>query len=344
MTSPARKPLSPFRGSLFSIALALGSLTAFAPAAMAQDTQKEIQAEAFFKSGQDAMAKSDFAGACKSFEASQKAAPSIGAAYNLGQCHEKLGNFASSYLNYKTAGTLARQRNDARAGDADAGAKAVEPKLSYLTLTSPTPLPAESQITIDGAAFDASGLGTPYPVDGGKRVIAVNAKGYKPWSGEIEMGKESDKKSMEIPALEALPPGEDGVVTPPGGATPEESGPNTGLLVAGIVVGGVGVVGLALGGAFGGIASGKKSDLETQCPNLRCGPGEPQDTLDSANTAATVSTVGFIAGGVLVAGGVVMAVIGATSGGSSKDEEQAPVGFVPFGGPEGGGFMLHGAF
>jgi len=62
----------------------------------------------------------------------------------------------------------------------------------------------------------------------------------------------------------------------------------------------VGIVGLGLGAVFGLVASGKKSDARCDSSNL-CDDGS---ALDSARSAATVSTIGFIAGGVLLAAGV----------------------------------------
>ena len=68
---------------------------------------------------------------------------------------------------------------------------------------------------------------------------------------------------------------------------------------------GVGGAALVVGAITGGLAMGDHSDLEDNCPGGQC-PPEQQDTLDSFHTMGTVSTVGFIAGGVLAATGVVL--------------------------------------
>jgi hypothetical protein len=69
---------------------------------------------------------------------------------------------------------------------------------------------------------------------------------------------------------------------------------------------GVGAAGVALGGIAGGIAVSKKGDLEGKCgSSLACGSAYAGD-VSSYNTARTISSVGFIAGGVLVAAGAVL--------------------------------------
>jgi hypothetical protein len=68
-----------------------------------------------------------------------------------------------------------------------------------------------------------------------------------------------------------------------------------------------GGVGLAVGGITGGLAVGKKHELESNpnCTGTRCASSE-QDEVSSYNGMNTISTIGFIGGGVLAATGVVL--------------------------------------
>jgi hypothetical protein len=68
---------------------------------------------------------------------------------------------------------------------------------------------------------------------------------------------------------------------------------------------GLGGAGIVLGAITGGIAVG--SQLE-DCPGGVCDPTVPQGDISSYNTLLDVSTVGFIAGGVLAAAGVTLLV------------------------------------
>jgi len=60
---------------------------------------------------------------------------------------------------------------------------------------------------------------------------------------------------------------------------------------------GVGAVGLGVGAAFGLVALGNKSDLDAVCQAKHCDVTQ-QGKIDSLNRNATISTIGFIVGGV----------------------------------------------
>jgi hypothetical protein len=90
------------------------------------------------------------------------------------------------------------------------------------------------------------------------------------------------------------------------------------LRAVGYVSLGVGAVGLTLGTVTGIMALGKKSQIDRNenCRDLVC--ARSQDSkVDSYNSMRVASSVGFIAGGVLAATGVVLLI---TSSGSSKTQ------------------------
>ena len=80
------------------------------------------------------------------------------------------------------------------------------------------------------------------------------------------------------------------------------------MIIGAITALSIGGVGLVLGGVFGVMAMSKKSTLDGQCTAKACPPGS-QSMIDSANTFATVSTIGFIVGGVGIAAGIVLLAI-----------------------------------
>ena len=99
--------------------------------------------------------------------------------------------------------------------------------------------------------------------------------------------------------------------------------------------------GLSLVGAVtGAISLSKVGDLEEKCPDHRCSPAD-QATADQARTLGTVSTVGFIAGGALVAAGVVLLVI-RPSGGDPAAARSGLRVTAATAGP--GGITLRGTF
>ncbi len=76
--------------------------------------------------------------------------------------------------------------------------------------------------------------------------------------------------------------------------------------IAGAAVGGVGVAGVAVGAIFGALALSE--DTQSFCSptdTSTCTPAGASARSD-AHTFAHVSTAGFVAGGVLLAGGVVL--------------------------------------
>jgi hypothetical protein len=121
----------------------------------------------------------------------------------------------------------------------------------------------------------------------------------------------------------------------PAPAAPEASGGSTWKTV-GWVLGGAGVVGLGVGTIFGVVAINDNSAAHCNAAN-QCLAGP----LGSARGAAAASDVGFIAGGVLLAGGAALVLFG-PSGGSEKPAPTAAI--TPVVGPAGGGLALGGTW
>jgi hypothetical protein len=105
--------------------------------------------------------------------------------------------------------------------------------------------------------------------------------------------------AVPAPVPEAAPP--PGVESEP----PAKDGKSQ--RIAGVVVGGVGVAGVVVGSIFGIVSKSTYNHALTECPKA---PGDClQSGVDdgkSAHTQATVSTVAFIAGGVLIGGGALL--------------------------------------
>jgi len=362
-----RNRLSSSRSSRFGAPL-LGVLLAGVVATSALADDNELLATKTFEDAKAARDSGDWKKACDLFDKSQKASASFGALYNLGECNDHLGNFATAWTSYKAAVSFARRSNDKRGDDADAKAKALEPKLSMLTVVSSHPVPG---LVVKRDGVDVTNtVGVELPIDPGKHTIEASAPGYKTATVEVTIGTSAEKKSQEVPELTkdasgaggdnatggASPTGSGGASpTGSGGAGGSEStgtggadaGPSKGMpgvMIGGLVVGGVGAAGLLLGAIMGGVAIGAKGDVEAACPNSTCSTQEGKDALSTAKTDATVSTIGFIAGGVLAAGGAVMIIVGAVSGKKSSDKPAAALYVVPEVNPYGAGALFGGSF
>jgi hypothetical protein len=129
--------------------------------------------------------------------------------------------------------------------------------------------------------------------------------------------------------------------TPPASAS---SGGGSPLRTVGWIAGGVGVVGLGIGTAFGIAAISDKSSAHCDASNA-CQSGP----LSSANSAATISTVGFVAGGVLLAGGLALVLFapkasGPDTTGTAPAKTREALRITPLVGSRNAGLMVGGSW
>jgi hypothetical protein len=215
------------------------------------------------------------------------------------------------------------------------------------------PAPADARVTLDGERVPPALLDGERPTDPGLHQIAASAPGFKDAISSITLAEGA--RSEVTLTLEPIPSAAPVLaptspVLPPGTATPgvppapapeqpapaptSSSGGSIALPVTALVLG---AAGLGVGGTFGLLAMGKKSTLDSACDPGKSCPGASQQDIDAMNTNATVSTVGFIAGGVLVATGFILLLT------RSSGSEGAPHAAVtPLVGP--GSLGLGGAF
>jgi hypothetical protein len=255
------------------------------------------------------MAAGHFEAACPKLEASQKLDPGVGTMLNLADCHEKSGKTASAWAQFREAISAAHKAGSLEREEiARSRAHELESKLSYLTIE--TWKGQKVQVTRDGEPVDDAVLGSAIPVDPGSHVISAASLGKRSWSTTVQVGKSADHVSVAVPILPDEPAsGASGAVLP--GEEPALPGSAGGSLstqrVLAIVAGGVGVVGLGIGVAFGLKATSKLDDAKSHCPSYpdNCPPQSAQ-LNDSAKSSATISTIGFAVGIAGVAGGLVL--------------------------------------
>lgn len=275
---------------------------AAAPSAPApRETSKKAVAQELFDQGLKLIEEGKLAEACPKLAASNKAEWAPGTTFQLADCYERTGRLASAWALYLECEPHFRNRNppDQRADLAEQRADSLYPKLSRLLISVP-PEANEPGLVVrrDGEVVDGSQWGTGLPVDPGKHVVEASAPGKRTWRWEAEVGAGGATVSVPVPPLES------GLTTAPGGG----SGLPLQKKIA-IGAGAAGVVGAALGGLFGGLTLGAVSQADQSCTKVgdvfQC-DATGADLRRSASTYSTVSTVGLVAGGLLVAGGVVL--------------------------------------
>jgi hypothetical protein len=277
-------------------------------------------AQALFEEARALIAAGNYAAGCAKLEGSQALDPGPGTQYNLALCYEKSGRTASAWATYLEAAAAykatSRPEWEAKARDR---ASVLAPTLSKLRIVVAPGAPSDLAITRDGVAVVASELGTAIPVDPGTHVIEAKASGRPAFraSSVIAAGQ---SKQVDVVLGSAA-------AAPASATAPVPSAPSH---TVAYVVGGVGIAGLAFGAVAGLVALNKNASSTDVCPNDgACADAGARSDSRAAGSWATVSTIGFIAGGALLAAGAVLYVVapGSTSGSTAT----AKVGIGPAG-------------
>lgn len=177
-----------------------------------------------------------------------------------------------------------------------------QPRIALLRISVASPKDVAVTVTVDEETVPAAMLDADRPTDPGLRKIAARAKGYLPATTEVTL-KDGEASRLAL-TLKADPsyvpekPAEVAGETGANAAPRHERSPLPWIAI------GVGVVGLGVGAISGGVVASKASSLDDTCTNKRC-PAGSQGAIDTATTWATISTVGFVVGGVGIATGIV---------------------------------------
>jgi len=294
-----------------SAALCLSLILPRPAQAQAVDAQRALTAQALYDQASAEMDAKSYVSACRKLEEVTRLVPDgIGAKLTLGECYEALGKLASAWSQYALVATLAaRVGQPERAQRAGVKAAALRPKLASLSIEVPPEVRALPglAITRDGVLMGEAQWGAPLPVDAGGHEIVVTAAGYKPWKKQAEVVANGAQVVVKVPPLRAEAPAPQasaaqlGRVAPP----PPDRTWQRPVGLAAIAAGGVG---LGAGAVLGGLALGRRA--ESQEGN-HC---DAQNTCDATGLAlrreavglGNGSTVAFVAGAAVLAGGVVL--------------------------------------
>ncbi len=316
----------------------------------------QAAAQALFEDGRRLMGEGKFSEACPKFADSEKLDPAPGTLLNLAKCYEKNGQSASAWVTFKDAEAVSRRTGHQDwAGMAHDRAQALAPKLLRLTINVPPTSELEGlQLTRDGSLLARSEWNTPIPVDPGSHTVEATAPSTRKWTTTVTVDPSSSAAVVTIPQLEVerqvvvgtggKPEG--GKPEPPPPPPPVDTAPSgSGQKIAGYAVGGAGVVGLALGSVFGLIAK-SKNDQALQPQNCRtstyCTPQGLSLTSD-AKSAGNLSSVFFVAGGVLAGTGLVL-VLAAPSSKAQSTRSATALRLVPHLAPGAMGMGMEGSW
>jgi hypothetical protein len=301
----------PFRAPLSAWMILTAALFPLSARGQTTDPAVTARAQKLFDQAAAEMDAGNYAAACKRLEEVTLMLPAaIGGKENLGECYEKQGKLASAWAQYTAAEGLAtRAGQRARAQAAARSAAALKPRLATLTIDVPGDLRQLPEITLtkNGAPVEPAQWGPAQAVDPGSYEVAAGAPGRQPFRKKVEIAKEGAKETLTI----ALPP----VDTASGSATtpvdPAPAPARSWQLPAGLVAGGAGLLGIGVGAVLGGLAIGRNdaSKADGHC-NASNGCDDTGFALRTESLAlGNAATAAMVAGGVLVAGGVVLVVL-----------------------------------
>jgi hypothetical protein len=262
------------------------------------------EADTLFEEGRKLMERGQLAEACPKLERSFQLAPRLGTMINLGACFERRGQLARAIAIYERAATLARQLGRAdREAAAREYAAALEPRVAKLLVVTNEPSP-ELVTQVDGETISTrAGL---IPLDPGTRKLVARSPGKEPFQTELSL---SAGKTMTVTIPKLAPEKKQEKLDSSGRHEPvtveASSGARTALLVTGFALG---AAGIGAGTFFGLRAKSLRDEAAPDCPNA-CTTPEAKSKNDDARAAGNISTVAFIAGGVILAGTVVALIV-----------------------------------
>ena len=321
--------------AILGILFAIAALVVVAQPCAAEAAGNKAAAEALFEQGKLLMQSGDYRQACLKFEASGKLDEGIGTLLYLADCYEKTGRTASAWATFKEAASIAGAQNEeTRQKLALKRAGALEPTLVKLTVevAAGNASILGFEVRNDGTTVPSAQYAEAVPVDPGEHRVEASAPGKRTFSQQVTVTRGIARVS--IPVLTDLSssastpvapaPSASGVsprLTEPASAStavlaPGASQPSTHDVspssvktqrIVSIIAAGLGVAGVGVGTYFGLAAMHDNSRSKGDCPidpNV-CGNTGYQQRQDALREAR-ISTVGFVAGGVLLATGAVL--------------------------------------
>lgn len=288
-----------------ALCLAISSLATIPATATASDP---ALAQMLFDQARRLMNERKWAEACPKLEESQRLDPAGGTALHLAVCREQEGKIATAWALYRDALSLAKRdgRKD-RAKAAQERIDALGPTLPRMKLSIADATTALPKLTITRDDVEMSRVlwDEVLPVDPGRVTVVARAPGKRSFATVIHIPKHPGVTTVEVPVLE-----DEGAPGSESHAAAGDTRPDAGgtQRVIAYSVGGLGVVGVAIGSVFGAMSMGDRATVKAQCrpPDFKLCTAVGFEAGQSALRNGDISTVAFVAGGVLLTGALVL--------------------------------------
>jgi hypothetical protein len=304
-----------------SIVCALFLMSHAAPALAVTDEER-AGARAAADAGATAMDQQRWADAITYFQKAESLVHAPPHLLNIARSHEKLGQLVEAREAYMK---VAREELKAdapkvfRQAQAEARAEldAIEPRVPRVSVVVQGSGDLPVKVHMNGSVVPDGLVGVPRPLNPGSYEFQAFAEGAQSTPSTL-MLREGAKETVVLTlqagtGLTAAPP----PVAPQPAPTEQpdaaqEGGGKSGMRIGSYVAFGVGVVGLGVGTAFALSASSKRSEADDICSlegAFSC-PEDKRDEVqqldDDADSASTMSIVGFAVGGLGIGTGVAL--------------------------------------
>lgn len=300
------------------------------------EAQEMSPAEKLFREAREDMKRQDFAAACPKFAQSLQLMPMPGTLLNLSECEEKQGRLVEA-LKHLREGITKLPPNDERVAGAKARESALGKRVPSVTVRLAADLASGTRVTVDGEDVPADRIGGPVEVNPGKHTFEATAPNGSKSSKAIHLS-EGDRGEVRLSAPSTS--------TPSQGTVREKADSGSSLSTWGYIVGGLGVVGLAVGAGFAVKAKGLDDDAR-KAPHYYPSTGSGNfcdqtcaDTNNDARSAATIAQLAIGGGAALLVGGAAMILFAP----SSPQRESGRVSISPTAGPGMAGVHMGGAW
>ncbi len=316
--------------------------------ARAQTSGDHDVAVAEFKEARRYIESGDCARALGHLERSIAREPSVGGRMSIAECLDA-SDPTKAWRSLADAALLAYTNHDDRLSQAEARMIALERRVGTFHLgLSPADLSRPGlDVRVDSRPIDRFHLRRGIvAVESGEHLVEASAADRGTFTAKVRAPVPGASMLVPIELPERAPLSSVAPVVPvvvgPARPDPSDEARVTRRTI-GFTLGAVGIVGLGVGAAFGIVALGRAADLDAACGGDRARCTRPPSSVstlrDSGTTAATASTISFIAGGVALATGAALVFLSPSASASAPAKAAAvKVDIGPSGVGVGGSF------
>jgi hypothetical protein len=319
-------------GPAAAVILLLAGVTS-SPSARAADDRTE--AAALFAEAGRLIEAGQTSAACAKYEESLRLYDGMSTRYFLADCDERVGKIASAWGLFLEVAAKARALGDeAKEAKARERAAAVRDRVSHVLVVVEGTRGAAFEVRRDGGALGRAEWGQALPIDPGEHLVEASEPAKRSWSARVVVPAGGQISTVVVPLLQddsASGP------LPLAAARPAESASagRDRQRVAGVVLGGAGLVGLGTAIALGFAAKSRFDEASADCNGDRCTQPGVDIRADAVARAGVATVVFGVGAAALVGGGVLWF--------TAPRAPRSQSGAVRFG-PALGGVVVQGEF